>query len=307
MRSRVLAALLLICFLFISISSHSHVYANEEVLVDDVDVSDVEHTHASHNNANNDVDVDISDDDDILAGQAGSTSSSLYNQQQYTLETLPSSGDIQTTIYFPDAKESTTTSSPIQVTKDVNGEYDSYKFQVGEEVTMLIGVQNTGIRPYNLTYITGALHSPYDHSYYIQNFTVSLINAVVDAGTEISLEYKFKSDPNLEPLQFQLEAYFLYNTTDDREVYRVTFFNKTVDLVEKSGEFNTRTLFSYLLVLSCIGIAGYYVYSTRVVKSVRRSRVYENTPQQEWTAPMYTPQDKSKPVGKRRSKKKNEN
>jgi len=247
-----------------------------------------------------DVDVEISEEETLSSSSSASSSGSSSSSsddvdvdvdsgldgdseppQPLTLETLPSSPDITTTVYFPD--------------------FTDKRFTAGDEVAVLIGVSNSGDRPYNLTYITGSLHSPFDYSYYIQNFTVSLINAVVDAGSEISLEYRFKPDPNLEPLEFHFSGYFLYNTTDDREIYRSTFFNGTVELVEKNREFNTRTIFSYVLVLAVIGLAGYFFFESKYSKSVRRSTTTRRTAA--WETSVYVPAEKSRAVGKKRSKK----
>jgi len=266
-------------FALLLLFSFSHfTLANDDADSDvDVDVSE----EASPSSG--DVDVDVDSDEDV-------STSSIYGQQQYTLETLPSSGDLHTTVYFP--------ASP-----KVNPLSKSHEFIVGEEVTVLLGVANSGSRAYNLTYISGSLHSPFDYSYYIQNFTVSLIGAVIEAGSEISVEYKFKTDANLEPLQFQLEAYFLVNTTDDREIYRTTFFNSTVELIERNSDFNTRTLFSYLLILSVLGGGGYLLYSSKYTKSVRRSQAGPKKPVAEWdAAPAYVPAKASKAVKKRSQK-----
>lgn len=267
----------------LSSSSSSFVSCESEDGDGEIDVSESSSSPSS-SSEEQEVEVDDEDTTNLYRG---------YTQQQYTLETLPSSGDLFTTIYFPSLADSTPPSSS-------SSSSSVSKFFVGEEVHAIVGVSNTGSRPYNLTYMTGSLHSPYDFSYYIQNFTVSLIGTVVDAGSEISVDFKFKTDPNLEPLQFQLEAYFLYNTTDEREVFRTTFFNETIELVEKNSDFTTRTLFSYLMVLLVLGAIGYFVYESKVTKVVRRTQSKAKKVA-EWDAPVYTPAEKSKPVARRRA------
>lgn len=250
-----------------------HSESEVDVDIDEVLVSEDDASSSTPSSSSDDVDVDVE------AGLDGDSES----PQPLTLETLPSSPDISTTVYFP--------------------QFTDKRFIAGEEVSVLIGVSNAGDRPYNLTYITGSLHSPFDYSYYIQNFSVGLINAVVDAGTEISVEYRFKPDPNLEPLEFHFSGYFLYNTTDDREIYRSTFYNGTVELLEKSRDFNTRTIFSYVLVLAVVGLAGYFLYESKYSKSVRRSTTTRRTA--EWSTSVYVPAQKSRPAVKKRSKKPN--
>jgi len=257
------------------VESTSDSAAEVDVDIDDVLVSEEDASSSSVPLSSSSDDVDV----DVEAGLDGDSES----PQPLTLETLPSSPDISTTVYFP--------------------QFTDKRFTAGEEVSVLIGVSNSGDRPYNLTYITGSLHSPFDYSYYIQNFTVGLINAVVDAGTEISVEYRFKPDPNLEPLEFHFSGYFLYNTTDDREIYRSTFYNGTVELLEKSRDFNTRTIFSYVLVLAVVGLIGYFLFESKYTKSVRRSTTTRRTA--EWSASVYVPAQKSRPAVKKRSKKPN--
>jgi len=279
-----LFAFLVASLLFVSARANK----DDDDVDGDVDVSDEDlNPSASHSDDGDDADIDVETDDDAH----------LQPQRSYTLETLPGSDDITTTVYFPPLSSAPGATPPPLSATGIR------QFIVGDEVSMLIGIANTGSRQYNLTYISGALHSPFDHTYYIQNFTVQMINAVIDPNTEMSIEYRFKTDANLEPqLEFQLQTYFLYNTTDDREIYRTTFFNSTVELVDRNSDFNTRTLFSSVLLLSSLVGGGYWLYSSsRFSRASRRSKRTAKPPV-EWNVPAYTPAKESKPVKKRSHK-----
>jgi hypothetical protein len=144
------------------------------------------------------------------------------------------------------------------------------KFPVGTRTTVLLGVHNTGKNPFNISYVYASLHSPFDYSYYIQNvrfprlvfpflcsfssfcfacfaffsllaqFTVRQYFAVVNPGEQITIDYTFIPDKSLEPLDFWLSAHVIYNDTVAEDMFLTTFFNGTVELVEKPTEFNFR-------------------------------------------------------------------
>ena len=79
----------------------------------------------------------------------------------------------------------------------------------------MVGVSNQTPDVYfNVSHIGAQLHSPYDYSYFIQNFTVRELEAVVGPGQETTVEYRFHPDPSLEPIDFRSQLGFI--TTEPR-------------------------------------------------------------------------------------------
>lgn len=83
-----------------------------------------------------------------------------------------------------------------------------------------------------------------------------LENMTLGAGEELSLEYKFVPDPNLEALDFWFSAWIFYNHTD--EVFLHTVYNNTISLVEGGADsgFFSSTLF-YILVIGAAAAGAY--------------------------------------------------
>jgi hypothetical protein len=80
-----------------------------------------------------------------------------------------------------------------------------------QEVTVLIDVSNKGQEVFNVTRVGCFLHSPYDHSYFIQNFTVKELSGVAAPNAQISLEYRFTPDKKLEALEYTLTGFVEYH------------------------------------------------------------------------------------------------
>jgi len=138
-------------------------------------------------------------------------------------------------------------------------QFTEKRFVVGEKVTALISFANRGQKIFNITAVGAHLHSPFDFSYYIQNFTAREVDATVHPGHEQSIEYVFVPDKSLEPLEFWLSAWVQYNDSNDR-VFRTTYTNGTIELVEKPSEFNPREFFTWVVTLAVIGVVVYFVF-----------------------------------------------
>jgi len=222
---------------------------------------------------------------------------------------LAPSRDVTTSIIFPD--------------------FPDKKIHVGEKVTVLIGFKNNGKSTFNITTVAAHLHSPFDFNYYIQNFTVREIGALVEPEREVSIEYIFAPDKSLEPLEFHLSAYVDYNSTTG-EQFRTTFTNGTIELIEKPSEFDAKQFFTYI---SGAGVLGLLLYITLSLSgtlsksssssSHRASRSSSSNKGssdggdsssgsasqaggsvEDWAGPIYTPKTKSSAIGRKSSAKK---
>jgi len=191
-------------------------------------------------------------------------------------------------------------------------QFPEKRFVVGEKVTALVSFANKGTKTFNVTAVGAHLHSPFDFSYYIQNFTAREVNSVVEPGRQVSLEYVFVPDKSLEPLEFWLSAWVQYNDSADN-VYRNTFTNGTIELVEKPSEFNVREFFSWVIGLGVVGVVAYFAYvqpnqsgSKSASKAQKNSGVERGTRATEddggWGA-AYTPKLNAARVSKKKDKK----
>lgn len=111
---------------------------------------------------------------------------------------------------------------------------------------------------------------------------------MVKGGEQVSVEYVFMPDKNLEPIEFHLSAYLDYNDTEAHR-FRSTFQNGTIELVERASSFDARLyavfvlaffpsvssrlddrVFSYGLALSAAGLIAFIGYNlSKSLTSVR--------------------------------------
>jgi hypothetical protein len=179
------------------------------------------------------------------AGAAGGEAPAAEADAQFMEATdedvdLKPSPNVKTTVYFP--------------------EFPNRKFPIGSDITVLVGFSNTGDHPFNVSFIGTTFHSPFDFNYIIQNFTTRQVDAVVGGGVQQTLEYVFRPDKSLEPLEFWLSGYLIYNNTETNEMFMSTFVNGTVELVERTSDMNVRRVFMYALALAAAGLVGYIAY-----------------------------------------------
>jgi len=154
---------------------------------------------------------------------------------------LKPSADVVATVYFPDFPS-------------------EKKFPIGTDVQLLLGIHNKGKSTFNVSFIGASLHSPFDLDYYIQNFSVKAVDELVEPGQEQTFDYSFRPDHRLEPLEFWLSAFVIYNNTDTNQIHQTVFLNGTIDLVEKPSDMNFRRVFTYFLAFAAAGLVGYIAW-----------------------------------------------
>jgi len=206
--------------------------------------------HVSVVAAQDDADDDAHVDDEDTKGDATKPDDDEdeYEEEDGDLKQHP---DVRTVVYFPD--------------------FIDKKFHVGSKVNTLIGFNNKGDSGFNVTAIGAFFHSPYDYSYYIQNFSAKEVGVTLAGHWQVTFEYVFAPDKGLEPLDYWLSGWILYNSTEGRE-YLSTWYNGTVQLVEKDAEFDIRRVFSYFLLASGIGLVVYVVINFSQSGSGKKKR-----------------------------------
>jgi hypothetical protein len=86
------------------------------------------------------------------------------------------------------------------------------------------------------------------------------IEQTVGAGKEATFDYTFRPDQRLEPLEFWLSAFMIYNNTETDRPHRTFFFNSTIELIEKPSDMNFRRVFTYFLAFAAAGLVGYVAF-----------------------------------------------
>jgi len=202
--------------------------------------------------------------------------------------------------------------SPNAHTRVLFPDFPTKKIPVGKEVTVLVGFSNSGDKAFNLTAIGAHLHSPYDFTYYIQNFTAYEVEGIIEPGAQLSLEYTFKPDPSLEPLEFHLSGWILYNDSEN-QMFRSTFVNGTIELIEAPTDFDIRGVFTWFLAVAALGLivyVGFNVFATpeqkksvakRAGAAVDRGGVKKQASEDSgFLDALYSPANKSSAVGSKK-------
>jgi hypothetical protein len=176
------------------------------------------------------------------------------------------------------------------------------------KLVALIGFDNRADVQFNVTAIGAHFQSPYDLSYYIQNFTARDFSQfggqVVEPHSQATLEYFFYPDKGLEPLEYWLSGWVAYNSSDGTQ-HVSTWTNSSVTLTEKDGESGIRNFFVYGLLFSGVALIVYvalnYNQPAKKVKKVIESGTKRETTDDDWGT-AYIPEASSRRVGSRRAK-----
>jgi len=203
------------------------------------------------------------------------------------------------------------------------------KFVAGEEVVALVGMHNAGDKTYNVSYVGAHLHSPYDQSFYVQNFTVRWTSALLPPRSEVTIEYRFRPDERLDALDYHLSGWMIYNDSAPTPIiYRSLFVNQTIEVVERRAEWTAQSAMAYTIGAVGIAVVAYVFLqnqggASKVLsslqggkksKSSRRSAAAEPTAASSpdaaaspssagWEVKAYKPAAVSKAVGKKREQK----
>lgn len=226
-------------------------------------------------------DVTVTDEADI------ETEVEEEEEEEEGGELIPSI-DVKTSVYFPEQPDG--------------------KVPLGDIIVVLVSFFNTGSDAFNVTNIGTSLHSPYDYSYFIQNFTASEPGVIVGPEQQVTLEYRFRPDPALEPVDFLLSGYVTYSDSG-YDSYKSIFYNDTIVMVEKPFVLTPSVVVGYSFVIftfasvAYVGLAVSGVLSSASKKVARVTR--SNTSSKDdaaWGAEVYNPSSTAKVAKKSRGK-----
>ncbi|KYQ93346.1 translocon-associated protein TRAP alpha subunit [Tieghemostelium lacteum] len=171
--------------------------------------------------------------------------------------------------------ESTETQAPSDVSFSyIFPDYQDKHFPAGAVVEVLVGFTNNAESQFNISHIFASLNHAQDMRYHIQNYTRGEYGITVQPGRQATLAYRFVPDERLEPRIFGLLITLDYQ--DSTQNYTYTFFNSTINIVDKEIAFDVEKLFLFIFLVGIVGLIAFVVYS-KVPKSKKQSRSSEST------------------------------
>eukprot|EP00741_Cyanophora_paradoxa_P005640 tig00000923_g5467.t1 len=149
--------------------------------------------------------------------------------------------------------------NPNVLTGFVLPEHADKKMAAGEVVKLLCAFANTGDKALNVSFIMASLNAPHDFGIFVENYTGIAYNRVVPAGEQGTFSYMFSPNPNLDPRDFVIAATVFYEDLEG-EKFASTFFNSTIDIVEATTEFDSKTWFLYVLIAAFVSLVLFIVW-----------------------------------------------
>jgi heme-degrading monooxygenase HmoA len=127
----------------------------------------------------------------------------------------------------------------------------------GEDVTALLTIRNARAKgAINVTWAGGTITTPADFRVKLDNFTVTAFRTQIDAGSEHSFEYRFRTHPAMPSREFRVALTVFYNDLSTLLGHAATFFNQTVDIVEAEGFIDTQLLGLFGYLAAAAGLIG---------------------------------------------------
>lgn len=149
---------------------------------------------------------------------------------------MPPAGDVQTAWVLP--------------------EHPSKEFPAGDLIPVLVTIRNDGSSDYNMSYIMGSLNLPKDFHYYVQNFTYSPLWTNIPSKEEATFQYKFRPDKSLSPMELRVALTVFYQN-EQGSSYSTTFFNETIDIVEKPTVIDYEAIMMVAVMVAILAGAAY--------------------------------------------------
>eukprot|EP00803_Ostreobium_quekettii_P002858 evm.model.scf_168.10 EVM.evm.TU.scf_168.10 scf_168:72336-75095(+) len=136
-------------------------------------------------------------------------------------------------------------------TKSVLPEHPQKLLPAGDVIPVLLGFRNEGDEAVNVSAIMGSLNSAADFRVHYQNFSMQPLGVTVPPNVELTMEYLFRPDPALPPMEFRVAITAFYSNVAGNEWHSSTFFNETIEIVDPEKLFDTEVLFMYATLI-CI-------------------------------------------------------
>jgi len=187
-------------------------------------------------------------------------------------DTAPSGKDA------PDEEETTSIRpSPNAVTTVLFPEYADKNLPAGKVIYVVVGLHNKGENDFIVDTIDASFRYPQDYSYFIQNFTGSQYNRVVQPGVESSFLYAFHPHESYGGRPFGLTVMMMYKDADGNQ-FGSGVFNETITFKELEETFDGETFFLYVL-LAAIGLLVIFGCNYALSHSKLKKIVPKSTPE----------------------------
>ncbi|EME29397.1 hypothetical protein Gasu2_32130 [Galdieria sulphuraria] len=200
----------------------------------------------------------------------------VFSEQQETLS-LPTYTLISAAEVFRDdaphpLSRNLPSSSEIEIAYSFSIENEEKSIQPGTLVDCLVGVANGGPFPYRILAIGGALHSPAQFNYYVQNFTLLYVNYTISPGKELTFSYRFQPHMQLEPANYIMSLDLFYDgepleeMTKDQErtlssvMFRTTFYNASLAMKDESNPVDNRLFYITVVAIVTLLLFAFSFY-----------------------------------------------
>lgn len=148
-------------------------------------------------------------------------------------------------------------------------DYEAQALPLGKEITMLVKIANNGNEFLNISAIGASIHSPYDFNYHIQNFSYKVLAEELRPRLEYTLEFTFKPDVKLEPLEYWLSCGVILNGTN--RFFKQVPYNGTITLTNADMSIGAHDVFTYLLSMGLLGAGTYGIFLFLSSKKKKRA------------------------------------
>jgi len=160
--------------------------------------------------------------------------------------------------------------SPNAVTTVLFTNYPDKNLPAGKPIYIIVGLENKGDTDFIVDTIDASFRYPQDYNYFIQNFTASQYNRVVQPGVEASFQYAFHPHESYGGRPFGLTVMLMYKDADGNQ-FGSGVVNETITFKEVEESFDGETFFLYVLMaaISLLVIFGLnYKFNTKKSKKV---------------------------------------
>ncbi|GJQ11217.1 hypothetical protein GpartN1_g3008.t1 [Galdieria partita] len=200
----------------------------------------------------------------------------VFSEQQEALS-LPSYTLISALEVFSDSaphplSRNLPSSNEIEIAYSFSTTSEEKSIQPGTLVDCLVGVANGGPFPYRVLAIGGALHSPLQFNYYVQNFSLLYVNYTIGPGKELTFSYRFQPHIQLEPANYIMSLDLFYEGEPLEEMtkgqertlssvmFRTTFHNASLAMKDESSPVDNRMFYVALVVIVTLLLFAFSFY-----------------------------------------------
>ncbi|KAK2952908.1 putative translocon-associated protein subunit alpha [Blattamonas nauphoetae] len=125
----------------------------------------------------------------------------------------------------------------------------------GDVLSILIGVENQDTDAIVLSEIVTVLTDPFERSRFVRNYSALHLNVTIESEQTHVVEYMFKMDPRINPVEYGLIAYIYYNDLKGKE-YTTVAINQTILIKDKPATINAQRFLIIVAVLTIIIVVG---------------------------------------------------